>query len=320
MLSDILKNKECFKLVCGAGNEDVDEIEKLVALYSKAGCKFFDLCAKSEIIEAAKRGVKRAKKEHEVYLCISIGNENDQHFCKAEINQNCINCGKCKNVCLQNAIDIQNEIYTINEKRCIGCGKCINNCPANCIKFKTKSTDFTKILPPLIQKGIDCIEFHVIGNEKELYTRWKEINTIFDGLLSISINRAVLGDTQLIETIQNLIKTRKPYTTIIQADGIPMSGGKDDYGTTLQAVAIADVVKGANLPVYVITSGGTNSKTTELTKMCNIDIDGIAIGSYARKIVKEFTQRNDFFENEQIFNEALKIAKQLVDISLNNLK
>ena len=44
MLLDIFKEKKAFKLVCGAGNEDAEEIEKLVALYSKAGCNFFDIC------------------------------------------------------------------------------------------------------------------------------------------------------------------------------------------------------------------------------------------------------------------------------------
>ena len=32
---------------------------------------------------------------------------------------------------------------------------------------------------------------------------------------------------------------------IIQADGYPMSGGEDDYNTTLQAVATADVINKA---------------------------------------------------------------------------
>ena len=51
MLYDIFKEKRCFKLICGAGNEDTVEVEKLVALYSDAGCNFFDVCAKKEVIE-----------------------------------------------------------------------------------------------------------------------------------------------------------------------------------------------------------------------------------------------------------------------------
>ena len=68
MLEGLLKEKRCFKLVCGAGNEDADEVEKLVTIYSLAGCNFFDVCAKSEIVDAAKRGLKRAGIEEDRYL------------------------------------------------------------------------------------------------------------------------------------------------------------------------------------------------------------------------------------------------------------
>ena len=135
----------------------------------------------------------------------------------------------------------------------------------------------------------------------------------FDGPLSISINRSALGDVDLIQCVKDLVDVRKPYTTIIQADGIPMSGGKDSFKSTLQAVAIADVFRGANLPIYVMLSGGTNSKTSELAKLCEVDIDGVAIGSYARKIVQDYINQEDFLENEEAFNKALEIAKNLVD-------
>ena len=32
MLKDFLDNKNCFKLVCGAGNEDAEEVEELVTI------------------------------------------------------------------------------------------------------------------------------------------------------------------------------------------------------------------------------------------------------------------------------------------------
>ena len=54
MLKDILENHHGFKLVCGAGNEDVVEVEKLVTIYSLAGCRFFDVSANPEVVDAAK--------------------------------------------------------------------------------------------------------------------------------------------------------------------------------------------------------------------------------------------------------------------------
>ena len=60
-------------------------------------------------------------------------------------------------------------------------------------------------------------------------------------------------------------------------------------------------------------SGGTNSKTAELAKMCSINYNGIAIGTYARKIVSRYIERSDFLTNKYIFEDALKIAKELVN-------
>ena len=41
-----------FKLVCGAGNEDCESVKRLVYIYAKAGCRFFDLSARKEILES----------------------------------------------------------------------------------------------------------------------------------------------------------------------------------------------------------------------------------------------------------------------------
>ena len=92
-----------------------------------------------------------------------------------------------------------------------------------------------------------------------------------------------------------------------------MSGGDDNYKSTLQAVATAEIVQNENLPVYLILSGGTNGKTSELAKMCDINYSGIAIGSYARLIVKKYVDNPDFWIDTNIVNEALEQAKPLVD-------
>ncbi len=321
MLTDILKDKKCFKLICGAGNEDTAEIEKLVALYSKAGCNFFDLSAKPEIIDAAKKGLERAGIKNNRYLCCSIGTKGDIHINKAFIrSEKCIQCGKCTRVCLQNAIFNNGSSYEVKKIKCIGCGKCAKECSNQCIEMTNEFKNLKEILPPVIEKGIDCIELHTSGeNENEIFEKWKEINELFDGVLSLCINRSKSGNEKILKIINEILKCRKPYTTIIQADGTPMSGGKDDFRTTLQAVAMAEIIQNTDLPVYILLSGGTNSKSSELAKLCKVDINGVAIGSFARKIVREYIARDDFLENNEIFDKALRIAKNLVDTSLSNI-
>ena len=151
------------------------------------------------------------------------------------------------------------------------------------------------------------------NNDEEIFSKWKYINESYDGILSICTSRGKLSDEGLVNRIREMIKGRKPYTTIIQADGFPMSGGEDDYKTTLQAVATAEIVQNEKLPVYLMLSGGTNSKTSELAKLCNINYCAVAVGSYARKIVKKYIQRPDFWTNDRIIGEALNAAMPLID-------
>ena len=321
MLENILKNKQGFKLVCGAGNEDIKEVEKLVTIYALAGCKFIDICAKNEILDIAKKALKKIKKENEVAICVSVGIAGDPHISKAKINnEKCINCKKCINICPHNAIENKKNVK-INKKRCLGCTQCINECSKNAIEMTTEIKDYKEFLPELIEKGISCIEFHAISeDEKNVEEKWIEINELFDGLLCISLDRSELGDKKLIKRVKKLIEKREPYTTIIQADGVAMSGNNDELGTTLQAVATAQLFQNAKLPVYIMMSGGTNTKSTELAKNCGVLPHCLAVGSYARKIVKDYLLMDDLLQNEKSLNEAVKIAKELIDISLENMR
>ena len=314
MLKDLLDKKECFKLVCGAGNEDATEVERLVTIYSLAGCNFFDLCAKPEIVDAAKRGLERAGIKEDRYLCVSVGIDGDPHITKAVIDQTkCVKCGKCKLICPHDAI-IELDKYKVKKDRCIGCTQCANNCPKQAIEMVSQLQDYKEVLPKLIEKGIDCIEFHAIStDEKDVMDKWLQINDFFDGMLCISIDRSELGDKKLKERVKKMLSLRKPYTTIIQADGIAMSGSNDHFGTTLQAVATAQLFENANFPAYIMMSGGTNSNSIELAHMCDVHPHCLAVGSYARKIVKEYLTNDNLFNDPKLMEEAVKIAKELVN-------
>ena len=320
MLKDLLDKKQCFKLVCGAGNEDAEEVERLVTIYSKAGCPFFDVCAKPEIVDAAKRGLERAGIKEDRYLCVSVGIDGDPHITKAVINQDkCVKCGKCKSICPHDAI-IELDKYKVKKARCLGCTQCAKQCPKQAIEMVTQLQDYKEILPTLVAKGLDCIEFHAITeDELDVDDKWQQIMDHFDGMLCISIDRSALGDIKLKERVERMLSKRKPYTTIIQADGIAMSGSNDEFGTTLQSVATAQRFQNADMPAYIMMSGGTNTKSTELAKMCGVRPNCLAVGSYARKIIKDYLVMDDLFENEQAMNEAVKIAKNLIDTSLENM-
>ena len=300
-----------FKLVCGAGNEDCESVKRLVFVYACAGCKLFDISARKEILESAKEGGKLAGK-NDIQYCVSIGIKGDKHITKAKINTSkCIKCANCVRNCPNDAIL---SSVVIDEKKCIGCGICYEKCPSGAITMEEKDVNYREVLPYMVKNGVKYIELHIMGHDKaDLAQKWKVINDCNPEFASICIDRENFGNKEVLERIKDMISIRKPYTTIIQADGIPMSGGNDDFKTTLQAVAMAEVVQNANLPVYIMLSGGTNSKTAELARMCGIDFWGIAIGSWARKIVKPYVSKEDFWENKELQNKAINIAKELIE-------
>ena len=311
---DLLKNKTFFKLVCGAGNEDIESVKRHVYVYAKAGCKVFDLSANFDILNAAKDGAKLAKVE-DAHFCVSIGIKGDPHISKARVKDSlCIKCGNCARNCPNSAIYQPN---LIDDKKCIGCGICAEKCPSGAIKMYEKDVNVKEILPKLVKNGAEILELHIMGHDKsDLDYKWRIINECSPKLASICIDRENLGNKEILARIREMIKYRTPYTTIIQADGIPMSGGEDDYKTTLQAVAMAEIIQNANLPVYLTLSGGTNSKTMELCHKCGIYPNGIAIGSWARKIIKPYLVSPDFWDNITTQNEAVELARKLIEKNL----
>ena len=232
----------------------------------------------------------------------------------------CINCGTCKNICQHDAIIINKNI-DIKKERCLGCGQCAKICPQKAIKMESQLIEYKKVLPQLIEKGIDCIEFHAITeDENDVDEKWAQINEMFDGILCISLDRSELGDRKLKERVARMTKHRPPFSTIIQADGIAMSGNDDEFGTTLQAVATAQLFQNSEIPVYIMMSGGTNTKSTTLAKLCGVHPHCLAVGSYARKIVKKYLAEKDILTNQNQLNKAVEIAKNLIDNSLENMK
>jgi len=115
---------------------------------------------------------------------------------------------------------------------------------------------------------------------------------------------------------------------IIQSDGYPMSGGEDDFNTTLQAIATADVLnkrfnmklrKSKNILIYKkknevnqLLSGGTNSLTAILAEQAGVKFQGASLGTFARKIVKSIIDNSEFYENKDGIKKGYLIAKELV--------
>ncbi len=310
-MQEYLASNKCFKLILGANNENYDEITRLVALYSAAGCRFFDLNASEGAVLAAKEGLKYSNKT-DCFLCISVGTEGDKHLSKYQINEKCVSCGACLGACLEGAIQNNNGIISIDEKKCIGCARCAGTCSCGALSSYQKKSDWDNLdkLFPLC----DCVEFHMDSNNKdEIFEKWEYLTKNFNGMLSINASRIEFSDVELVDILHKMIAITTSDRIIIQADGLPMSGGADNFKSTLQAVSCADLIINSNLCPYVIASGGTNAKTSQLAHMLDVPLNGVAVGSYARKIVKDFVRNDNFLYDSQKFSRALDIAKKLVE-------
>ena len=343
-----------FKLICGAGNEDLEEVRRLSMIYTLSGATGMDISATPSVVKACMEGIDRAyeishklKKEIKIrpFIMVSVGMPGDHHVRKAFIDPNsCIMCGLCVDpVCPTDAIDWggAKTLAVVNQPKCIGCGDCSAICPRpDIISYVHNEKGLEEILPECIELGAENIELHAAVAEDEVIMKEWEIVIKSNPLNfnSMCLDRLHMGNFGL----ENRIRKAKEYSgekLIIQADGYPMSGGEDDYNTTLQAVATADVINKAfnmelsrrkkkivykkNREVTITTSGGTNSLTLDLAKQSGVNIQGVCIGTFARNIIykniKEIYDYEDstFWKDLDNINDACEISTNLIKSNLN---
>lgn len=359
-------------MICGAGNEDAPYVKKLALIYTLAGAKILDVSCNIEVIKHAMQGIDMAYKLSpklgidigiRPFIMASVGMPGDHHVRKSYIDPTtCLGCNMCIPVCPTEAIpkDFTDELdlfkilggdFNIEDQSkeivvkelCIGCGKCSNVCPKdNIISYRHNAKELKKLLPKCIEAGAETFELHAaVGEHKVTIEEWKLINKINpNNFNSMCLDRLNLGNLQLEHRIEEAKKISK-NKIIIQADGYPMSGGENNYNSTLQAVACADVInKKFNmrvnkrkekegpgkakvsskrtyrpLPVSIpiILSGGTNSLSKQLAEQVGVRCNGIAIGTYARDIIEDFVSQKDFYTDISIIKEAYNKASELVN-------
>lgn len=332
VMRDLLARGKYFKLVCGAGNENVGEVRRLALTYTLAGANGFDVSATPKVVDACIEGINLAyqyadKLAREVavrpFITVSVGMPGDHHVRKAYIVDDCVDCGKCVPVCPTNAIPAN---YQIVRELCIGCGNCEAICPPKvaAVRYEHNEKALSEILPLCLAAGAENIELHAaVPGDDNILEEWKIVSEAQPAnFISMCLDRYHLSNMHLIERIRAARKIAGDRT-IIQADGVPMSGGADDFNTTLQAIAIADVIQKnikakdkAFQDMPILLSGGTNGKTAEMARMCGVPYQGVSIGTHARKIVKPWIDETDFENNLDTIRKAVEPAANLVTLSI----
>lgn len=315
-----LKRGHFFKLICGAGNEDAAEVYKLSLVYTLAGALGIDLSARLDVVRAAARAIDDAETAAgrfglqpfiRPFLTVSVGMAGDPHVRKAKIlPDQCTACNACIPVCPTDAIP---RSLVIIESRCIGCGACAVACQDDAVGYAHKEIKMGSVLRECIAAGAENIELHAaVIDHKPTLEEWNLIARVLpEGFLSVCLDRGYLSNHELRKRIELMLEVAKGRM-IVQADGIPMSGGKDDFNTTLQAIATADIVAKMKLPVFILLSGGTNAKTVELSRACGVAYAGVSLGTFARHLVYEFIN-DPRFPGDGLLEAAVSRARGLVE-------
>ena len=356
-LQTLFDNQKYFKMICGAGNEDLEEVKRLTMIYTLAGAKGLDISATPAVVESCVEGIDRAfdlstklniNLKTRPYIMVSVGMPGDHHVRKAFIDpETCIKCGLCVSpVCPTEAIEpieVGKEVAFVIEEKCIGCGDCSAICPKpDIISYTHNDKALSELLPKCIELGAENIELHAaIAEDEYIMKEWEIVNESNpNGHNSMCLDRLHLGNFGLEHRIK-LAKDIAGDRLIIQADGYPMSGGEDNYNTTLQAVATADVVnKAFNMrlnkktkrieykkyrEVNILMSGGTNSLTETLAYQSNVRFQGISIGTFARNLIYKNIKEKYNYEDKQFYidlnniKEAYTIAKGLVEANVGEI-
>ena len=327
-LSRLMEASSYFKVVCGAGNEDAEEVRRLSLVYTLAGVVGIDVSANREIVLSSVEGINLAFEiaqaigihiENRPFINVSVGLKGDPHVRKALIDENkCTQCGRCVETCDQDAIDTR--FFHVLSHRCIGCGQCFDACEFDAVGFYSIKVDFHDILPGCIGAGAETLELHAIVADNDSVMRdWKTISDILPHqFISMCIDRSQISDEHLIDRIRQASEIAGERF-IVQADGAPMSGGMDSFNTTLQAVACADLVQKSGIPAKILVSGGTNSMTGELVRLCNLRVHGISVGTFARKLVRDEIRSREFESDIELVLKAVKKSEWLVKKNLDFL-
>ncbi len=99
----------------------------------------------------------------------------------ASINDNCINCGVCREVCIYEAIYVENGMHKIKQYLCEGCGACKAVCPVDAIDISDSVSGWLRIantrFGPLVSAELDVGKPNsgkLVTEEKKIAREWQK--------------------------------------------------------------------------------------------------------------------------------------------------
>ncbi len=314
-----LRQKHYHKLIIGAALKDFASIEHYAYLFTHAEADAIDISAFPLSLIYAQRGIARARTENsqliEPLTMVSVNIGEDPHFRRIEVDwDNCTNCQLCVPSCPSKAFSIQDGNFSYEANLCYGCSNCLPYCNYEALDFDKWDASSPSTITELVELGANAFEIHLSPNLEAFKQYYSELPSCDTVLESFSIGSQLLSQEQLIqaaETIISCVRTKYGgvHPLILQVDGLPLSGARDLYSLQesgylinseddkdLACIEAAHLVKRhleeekLDEEVYIQIAGGTTEHSLAKARTLGVNIDGVAIGSYARKLLSDSRQ------------------------------
>ncbi len=298
MFKQALTKKEFHKFIIGAAFKDIELIKKYSYIFTAAGANAIDISAFPLSVIAAKQGIEQALLNNPnleaPLLMISINVGEDTHFRRINLDtQNCTECLLCVPSCPSQAFSVlgkpSNPEFSYDIDLCYGCSNCLEYCNYDALSFEQWSPYEAESLSELIKLGANAIEIH-LNNDLETF-RELYLKIPHDFLLeSFCIGSQQMNTTQIQEATKLIseLTTNSKSEIIIQSDGLPLSGARDlgenkDLASIINSQTILSNLQTSSRPIFVQLAGGIDEKSLAKAHAQGVLVDGVAIGSYARK-------------------------------------
>jgi len=302
-----LEEHKFHKLIIGAALKDYKTIEEFAYLFTHAAADVIDISAFPHSVISAKEGITQAIEEDtsltEPLIMVSVNIGEDPHFRRIELNEeNCTECLACVPTCPSAAFT---DGFSYNENLCFGCSLCLSSCHFDALEFTNWSAFESKSLIELQELGARAIEIHLNNDLRAFSEFYKSIPEF--KLESFCIGSGQMNDHELITAAETIIKEVKnkhgeQKELIIQVDGKAMSGATGRNTDIVSIQAAKSIMHLQSDTVFIQLAGGITDKSFTKAFAAGVKVNGVAIGSYARKKISTIRK----------FSNKIEFAKKLV--------
>lgn len=303
-----LEEHKFYKLIIGAALKDYKTIEEYAYLFSHAGADAIDISAFPHSVVSANQGIAQAltqdSKLKEPLIMVSVNIGQDPHFRRIELNEsNCTECLACIPTCPSGAFkgtekgeekdnshlpssSVPSPRFSYNENLCFGCSLCLPSCHFDALKFTNWSAFETKSLIELQELGARAIEIH-LNNDLDAFSEFYKSIPEFE-LESFCIGSGQMDPAQLVKAAETIIQEVKnkhgsSKACIIQIDGQAMSGATGQNTDIISIEAARSIMHLQSDTVFIQLAGGITDKSFNKAFEAGVKVNGVAIGSFARK-------------------------------------